>query len=148
MSNPRELAIIAAVKDVGIPYVWGGNDPVKDGGLDCSGAVLRWLSFGGVLISDTTADGLRKMFPVSIKPRMGDLAFYGTVKAVHVVMVMNDGASAVIGANGGGRPLVGEKLSEYQDRMVRKTASVRIEDHRKGGANFRSDLLDFRSPFP
>ncbi|MCR5217947.1 C40 family peptidase [Treponema sp.] len=39
VSEERQKLISYALKYVGTKYVWGGSDPVRDGGLDCSGYV-------------------------------------------------------------------------------------------------------------
>ncbi len=46
---------------LGYPYKWGGNDPVVDGGVDCSGYVLWVLRKVGIEYADTTAQGLWNM---------------------------------------------------------------------------------------
>lgn len=145
----RERVVAAALADVGVPYLWGGNEP-KDGGLDCSGAVLRWLnSVRTPPLPDMTAEMLRQRLPIALYPKVGDVAFYGKGgKASHVVLLLSAGGQSIVGANGGGKPLAKEKPPDYMARMARTYASVRIEDHRKGGMYYRSDLLDVRSTFP
>lgn len=143
----RGAVVLAALRDLGTPYVWGGNDPIVDGGLDCSGAVLRWLRVGGVDLRDQTADELR--LTLSSRERgeveVGDLAFYGGGKATHVVLVIAPEGRAIVGANGGGAPREGESTEarEYRERMAACGARVRIEDQRLGGAWYRRDLLGF-----
>lgn len=39
VSDERQKLISYALKYIGTKYVWGGSDPVRDGGLDCSGFV-------------------------------------------------------------------------------------------------------------
>ena len=43
---------------VGDDYVWGGNDPEADGGVDCSGAILWALNQEGNDLEDQTADDI------------------------------------------------------------------------------------------
>lgn len=140
----RDRVVAAALRDVGVPYRWAGNDPVKDGGLDCSGAVLRWMRAGGIHLQDMTAEDLRLKLPASISPLPGDLAFYGPMgKATHVVLVLTAGGKSIAGANGGGRPKPPETPAAYQARMDRARAGVHLEDHRRGGAGYRTDFLGF-----
>jgi cell wall-associated NlpC family hydrolase len=88
----------------GIPYKWGGDDPMY--GYDCSGFVIEILQSVGILDSrgDWTAAGLyRKFFDKRIdNPQCGALAFYkhtgGTV--YHVKYCVND--ELTLGADGGG----------------------------------------------
>ena len=60
---------------VGEPYVWGGNDVAKDGGLDCSGSVLAGLrDIGYSQLPDLTADEFARKFTYTTTedPRVGD----------------------------------------------------------------------------
>lgn len=67
---------------VGLPYIWGGDDPVV--GMDCSGLVIELLQSQGILPRgyDSTAKGLHKDLmrrPGSsvIHPRFGVVLFFG-----------------------------------------------------------------------
>jgi len=147
----RSRIVIIAMQDVGVPYQWGGNDPEKDGGLDCSGAVLRWWRSAGIAFPDMSAEVLRQRLAVTDTPKPGDLAFYSpdasNASANHVVMVLSP--NACIGANGGTSPNPSETTSDYRSRMNAKMASVRLVDHRNGGLRYRGVFLDFRScPIP
>lgn len=146
----RRRAVYEAVQLHGVPYFWGGNDPAKDGGLDCSGLVLLAWRRAGVDIDDRTAQSIRAsmiVVPSSSFLRPGDVAFYGTTpdRASHVVLVLNAGGTLVIGANGGSSIKPNETRSDYQTRMKRLGAAVRIETR---GATYRPELLGFgRAPF-
>ena len=143
-SEIRGRIVLAALADVGVPYFWGGDDPRIDAGLDCSGAVLHWFRAGGIVLADTTAQGLRGMLDPTDQPIAGDLAFYGTdEKATHVVLVLSPGGTAIIGANGGTSPRQDEPAVAYQARMKMRNAMVNIEDKRKAGAGYRIDLLGY-----
>ena len=145
----RARVVLAALHDLGVPYSWGGNDPLVDGGLDCSGAVLRWLRAGGIDLQDQTADRLHASLAAIGEGGVGDVAFYGRDGvATHVALVIAPDGLAVIGANGGGAPRRDETRSAYLDRMRAAGARVRIEDERMGGASYRRDLLGFgKIPF-
>src|SRR3990167_10164431 len=86
--------------------------------------------------------------------KAGDLAFYGGSGGVsHVVMLMSRGGRASIGANGGSASEMRSKNepdaayaarhAAYVKAMADKQASVRIVDHRHGGALYRKDLLGY-----
>lgn len=141
----RSAAVMAALATLGTPYYWGGNDPAKDPGLDCSGAVLHWWRQAGIDLKDQSAAQLCLSLEETLSPECGDLAFYGAEdKPSHVVMVISDGGRAIIGANRGGKPRQNEPMVEYQRRMGRAVAAVNIEDWRSGGTRYRLDLVGYR----
>lgn len=106
---------------LGIPYSYGAGSPatpfgqmatgIKGGrGLDCSGFAQSALVALGRLPSsapDRSAAALADLAaPVAIgAQRAGDLAFYGSGRVSHVMVVLTDadaaGVSEVIGASGG-----------------------------------------------
>lgn len=100
----REIVQRIAWEYLGLPYIWGGDDP---SGFDCSGLVIECLKSVGILPrkGDWTADNLYRRFKSGevwqdINP--GDLVFWenevGT--QVHVEIMVGPGLS--IGASGGG----------------------------------------------
>ena len=58
-------------------YIWAGNDPVTDGGVDCSGGILHGLDELGNDLEDMTADEIHDNLtsPVEGDPQPGDLRF-------------------------------------------------------------------------
>lgn len=44
--NTKQILIQYALKFVGLPYIWGGNNPLQ--GFDCSGLVQEILSCAGL----------------------------------------------------------------------------------------------------
>ena len=104
--NRRTLAMQVAWCNYGLPYRWGGDDPLK--GFDCSGFVIEVLQSVGILPGkgDWTADALWRLFSLDLcipKPIPGALAFWsynpgGTKK--HVELCIDEKHS--IGASGGG----------------------------------------------
>ena len=110
-----------AMRHVGLPYRWGGDDPIE--GYDCSGLVQELLASVGVdPRGDQTAMGLYQYFRmngVPTKPKAGALAFYGTKQRItHVGFCI--GKRRMIEAGGGG--------SRTHDRrdVARQNAYVRI----------------------
>ena len=141
----RKRVLWAAARTIGVQYWWGGNDPTQSPGLDCSGFVLYAWRLAGLDLPDQTAEMLRKALAPTQDPQPGDVAFYGDSAkgANHIVLVLAPGGKAIVGANGGGSIRANEAAIDYQARMARVQASVRVEDHRKGGAIYRGDLLGF-----
>lgn len=125
-----------AISHAGLPYKWGGDDPIE--GYDCSGFVLELMkSANQVPMSiDLTANGLYNLYkdwPVQ-KPEFGVLAFYGTEgKATHVAFCLNK--FECIEAGGGGRSV------DSAQAASRENAYVRVRPVR-----YRKDLIGFRHP--
>lgn len=161
--DARNAMVAASLLDYGTPYRWGGNSPTSrgldasntpwdksltrgiQGGLDCSGAVLRWIRSSGIKCRDYTASTLYRALPGAETVWRGDLCFYGKhMGAVtHVAMALVDNADVVIGANGGSRPKSTEAYGDYCQRMANNDAEVKIELE---GYRYRDDFLGFRRP--
>jgi len=111
-----------AVELIGVPYVWGGQDPAY--GLDCSGLIVECMRSVGLLEGDLSAQGLAdgavRVSTVGVMP--GDLAFYGRdwSSVTHVVMVI--AFERVIGASNGG------SWCTTPDIARQRKAAVRIMD--------------------
>lgn len=122
--DKRKLAIKIAFEFLGMPYIWGGDDPIK--GFDCSGMIIEILKSVGILPrkGDWTADGLliyfRKKGTWGASPYEGCLVFYlnNNDRAVHVEMCIDKELS--IGASGGG-----SKTKTAAD-AIRQNAYVKI----------------------
>lgn len=144
----RDRVVLAAIGQVGKPYVWGGNGP---DGYDCSGFVLWVWRQVGLDLPDQTADQLwRGLQPGIGPPKAGDLAFYSSPgkpgKATHVVLILQAGGNVVAGANGGGPPDKGETPDAYAARMRARNAMVRVEDARRNGTHYRDGHMGIRRP--
>ena len=81
-------------------YVYGGNDPNTDGGLDCSGSVLYGLNQEGNNIPDQTANDIMNNKNIAtpidasdVQP--GDLRFLvdGNGNAYHVQVIIGEDGS-------------------------------------------------------
>jgi cell wall-associated NlpC family hydrolase len=98
------LAVQWAEKEIGVPYVWGGETPGV--GFDCSGLVQWAWGRAGIAIPRTTETQYPAMVRVSLlKLQPGDLLFYynldGDHEVDHVVMYVGSGpygTSTVIAA--------------------------------------------------
>ena len=125
-----------AMSHCGLPYRWGGDDPIT--GFDCSGLCIELLQSVGVLPKDydSTANGLWSFFDSyrASEPKFGALVFYGTPQRVsHVGFCLNK--RQVLEAGGGNSRTVTTVKAAHQNAFIR----VRPIDHRK-------DLVGFVHP--
>lgn len=134
----RALALQIAWKLYGLPYMWGGDDPLK--GFDCSGMVIEILKSIGILPfkGDWTAAGLWERFQDWQKDTAGPgrLVFwsYAGGPPYHIEMCLNEELS--IGASGGGR-----KTRTEQD-AVEQNAYIKIRP-----IQGRGDVKGYCDPF-
>ena len=119
--DPRALAIKIAWQMYGLPYRWGGDDPM--GGFDCSGMIVEILkSTGKLKVSDATASGLFELFELNRKehPAAGYLVFYQNSpggRIAHVELCLDNRFS--IGASGGGSGTTNESAAERQNAFIK-----------------------------
>lgn len=124
-----------AMRMVGLPYIWGGDDPIN--GFDCSGLCIELLKAAGVVDGhfDSTAAGLHQYpaFPAIDGPRFGVLAFYGKPIVTHVGFCLNE--THMLEAGGG--------LTSTTNRedAIKQNAYIRIRP-----IKHRSDLVGFKMP--
>lgn len=134
----RNRAMIEGVKCLYVPYIWGGNDPVLDGGLDCSGFLGYVFRKIGLLPSgfDDTAQGYYSRWPVVKKPYKGCVAFYGKHAAhiTHCMLVVNSGVC--MGAVRGNSWMTTVERARLRDARI----DIRSIDYRK-------DLCLITDPF-
>lgn len=133
------MAIIAsmltlyALSDIGIPYIFGGNDM---DGIDCSGFVLRPLKKVDIIHKDRdyTAqaiyDKLVKMGFSESEPGQDCILFFGqsTSKITHVSIAINK--KAMIEASGG------DSRCLLLEQAIKRDARVQINP-----IDRRSDLV-------
>lgn len=134
MLDKRELAIELAMRWLGKPYLWGGDDPLA--GFDCSGLVVEVLKSVGLLPrdGDWTAESLRQRFPGTSIPDRGCLVFWGTDTAIHVELLLDP--ELAIGASGGG-----SKTLTLED-AIRQNAYIKVRPWAS-----RPGMLGFADPF-
>ncbi|TKK88595.1 hypothetical protein FDA94_13045 [Herbidospora galbida] len=103
-TTPGAIALRAATKWLGIPYVWGGGNAhgpsrgVGKGanrvGFDCSGLTLAAWAKAGVTLGHYTGTQIKQGKPVQTKDLLpGDLLFFGATKTdpSHVGLYAGDG---------------------------------------------------------
>lgn len=89
-ASPQAAAILSnAAKQIGQPYVWGGESR-KEGGFDCSGLIQWAYQQAGISIPRTTYEQIKVGRPISWGSfRPGDLIFSNN--GGHVVMYVGGG---------------------------------------------------------
>jgi hypothetical protein len=122
VANPRGSNVLkAAAKQIGRPYVWGGESRAE-GGFDCSGLIQWAYSQVGINLPRTTYDQIhagRNVLGQPLQP--GDLIFPHTG---HVVMYV--GGGKVIAAPYTGTVVQYQPLSKFSDPvMVRRVLPSR-----------------------
>jgi len=101
---PMQLLIQYAMSFIGLPYKWGGSNPME--GMDCSGLVQIILeSVGMDPPGDQTAANLFSYFLANSKAskaKAGAIAFYGSSRSniTHIAFCLDH--FRVIEAGGGG----------------------------------------------
>ena len=98
--TPGERAAAVALRQVGVPYRFGGNSPT---GFDCSGLVHYSYASAGVAIPRTTAGLWNALAPVDTRRmRTGDLLFFDIQgKMSHVGMYLGGGRFVHAPSTGG-----------------------------------------------
>ncbi|OGD20342.1 MAG: hypothetical protein A2Y70_02060 [Candidatus Aminicenantes bacterium RBG_13_64_14] len=117
----RAAAVRYVWSFLGLPYRWGGDDPV--GGFDCSGLIVEVLQGVGLLLhgTDMTANGfyLRYSAHVVTKGYAGCLVFWFNPDnlATHVEMMIDD--FHTIGASGGGSATTSSEAAAQANAYIK-----------------------------
>ena len=136
----RDQAVLWSVRLLGTPYIWGGNDPQTDKGLDCSGMVGYIFRQLGCLPEgyDDTAQGYYNRYKRNAveRPVRGCLAFYGKnpSRITHVMLIVS--SRLCIGAIRGNR---------WMDTVAKARARGARIDWRP--IKYRRDLIAIVDPF-
>lgn len=119
------------MKFIGIPYCWGGDDPM--GGFDCSGYVCELLKAFGLIseYEDYTAKGLFEKFKRDygvVAPEFGSLVFYGqsASEITHIGFCISK--HQMIEAGGGGSRTVSEDVAIKQNAYVKLRPILKRKD--------------------
>ncbi|SNT38650.1 Cell wall-associated hydrolase, NlpC family [Streptosporangium subroseum] len=91
-----QIAAVAALRQIGTPYVWGGGSSAgpTGGGFDCSGLALHAWSKAGAALTHYTGSQFKQGRRVPFSQlRPGDLVFFGggTGDPAHVGVYVKDG---------------------------------------------------------
>lgn len=108
---------------VGVPYKWGGENPIS--GMDCSGFVSECLEAFGLIRSRNTAQGIydeiKGVSQTSFEA--GAVVFYGTntFSITHVGILIVDGMTdgIMLEAGGGGAKTVSKEEADLTNAFVR-----------------------------
>lgn len=154
--NLPDRAILKAVELLCVPYIWGGDDPDIDSGLDCSGFIGYVFRAVGLLPEgyDNTAQGYLDRWkwatvwkrppkkpkieevPTVYAPFKGCLSFYGrnATQVTHIMLCVSP--RACIGA------VRGNKWTTTVARARQHKAMITARPIR-----YRSDLILIANPF-
>jgi cell wall-associated NlpC family hydrolase len=139
MLTRRDWATKYAWSFIGVPYHWGGDDPME--GFDCSGFCIEILRSVGVLsrFGDWTAHDLWVHFQGSrtSQPDEGCLVYWwgnSNSRIVHIEYCLNDKYS--LGASGGG------SSTTNMESAIRSNAYIKMRPFM-----YRSGVAGFTDPF-
>ena len=111
-----------ALSFLGLPYRWGGENPVT--GFDCSGMIVELLKAAGTITPDfdLSAQGIWNLGGArgwTMTRGFGALAFYGksTAQLTHVGFCLDD--VYMLEAGGGDRTTVNREAAGMQSAFVR-----------------------------
>lgn len=120
---------------LGLPYFWGGDDPIA--GFDCSGLIVEVLQAHGLIPrnKDYSAEGLRQKYSEYFvaEPYAGCLVFFihpQELIAWHVAMCVSK--DFIIHASGGGSGVTSLKEAIKQNAYIKKD-SLEAEIERRQG---------------
>ena len=134
----KDIAKQVAIKFLGKPYIWGGDDPMN--GFDCSGFCIEILKSVGLLPrnGDWTAQMLWDKFKYREveRPYDGCLVFWKhkSGKIIHIEYAINE--TLCIGASGGG------SKTQSEEDAVDQNAYIKIRPWAT-----RSNVKGFIDPF-
>lgn len=117
-----ELLKLYALSFLGVPYFFGGDDPMS--GFDCSGLVCELLRSTGVVPYKYRANAqgifqLLKPTAFACAPQAGAVAFFGkgVNEIVHVGFCLDE--TTMIEAGGGDSMTASEAVASNQNAFVR-----------------------------
>jgi cell wall-associated NlpC family hydrolase len=88
LDERRAQVVMAALSQVGTPYVYGGSEPGR--ALDCSGLTQYAHSAAGLVIPRVSTAQQAAASPVRKRLRPGDLVFFETAPSQYHVGIMVD----------------------------------------------------------
>ena len=138
METDLKLATKVAWKLYGLPYIWGGDDPMD--GFDCSGLCVEILKSVGMLPrkGDWNANSFYELFKDKIDhPSAGCLVFWGNGrKMTHVEFCIDE--LHTMGASGGG------SANMTREDAIRKNAFVKVRPIVGGRAEAKAIVDPFQ----
>ena len=115
----RDILLDYVMRFVGVPYRWGGDDPLV--GIDCSGLVIELMQSQGLLPRgyDSTAKGIHDHFVAKtvLTPEFGALLFFGKPEITHTAFALS--ATLMVEAGGGDSTVVDLKTAAAKNAFVR-----------------------------
>jgi len=100
--NMKEMYWKSQLHQVGLLYIYGGNDPALGGGLDCSGSALFSLrEIGYSNIPDMTCDYLVRSYTIPGLGEVGDILVLLDKSGQYYVHMQTLGPNGRVNATGG-----------------------------------------------
>jgi cell wall-associated NlpC family hydrolase len=130
--NPQTLMLQYALSFLGLPYIYGANNPIV--GFDCSGLVVELLKSEGKFPLNKDASSatlftyLKSKTWLSVQnPEFGDIIFYGKPQITHVAYFL--GSGFIIESSGG------DKNTNTPQKAASKNAFVKLRQY-----DYRDDI--------
>ena len=116
-----DILLSYAMRFVGVPYKWGGDDPLQ--GIDCSGFVIELLKSQGLVAKsfDANAQAIYQRYESSkvYKASFGALVFFGkdNTKITHVGFALDH--NVMVEAGGGDSTTVNAVVAAEKNAFVK-----------------------------
>lgn len=120
-----------ALQFVGVPYIYGGNNPIS--GMDCSGFVCELLRASGVLVGDHSSQMIYEYLVANGAqecrgPRCGAIVFFGKAidKISHVGFCVN--SDIMLEAGGGDHSVKHRSDAELKGAFIKMSPISKRHD--------------------
>lgn len=120
MAGLNEQFIQYAMSFVGVPYKWGGENPIS--GMDCSGLVSECLEAFGIIKGRLTAQGIYQAIRDTSQPNIslpGSIIFFGSsVSHISHIGILTH-PQLMLEAGNGGEGIFNQEEADLANAFVR-----------------------------